>query len=203
MVGTPTPSAEIGGWLQRLQAGDLAALDGLIRHSADRLRQLTRRMLGAFPGVHRWAETDDVLQNALVRLLRALEAVHPTSAREFLGLAAEQVRRELIDLARHYYGPEGLGANHGSRPPEQQGSLPEPADLSHEPGRLAEWSELHRHIGALPAEEREVVDLLFYQGLPQAEVAELLGVTVRTVQRRWQAALLRLHRVLKGQWPGS
>jgi RNA polymerase sigma-70 factor (ECF subfamily) len=68
---------------------------------------------------------------------------------------------------------------------------------------LAEWSDLHRRIGELPAEVREVVDLLFYQGLMQAEAAELLGVTVRTVQRRWQAALLKLHRNLKGQWPGS
>jgi DNA-directed RNA polymerase specialized sigma24 family protein len=48
------------------------------------------------------------------------------------------------------------------------------------------------------AEEREVVSLLFYHGWKQAEVAELLGVTVRTVQRRWQAALVKLHGLLHG-----
>ena len=67
---------------------------------------------------------------------------------------------------------------------------------------LAAWGEFHRQVRELPAEEREVVDLLFYQELAQAEAAALLHVTVRTVQRRWQAALLKLHRVLKGQWPG-
>jgi len=48
----------------------------------------------------------------------------------------------------------------------------------------------------LPAEECEVVELIFYQGWTQAEVADLLDVTVRTVQRRWQSALLQLHQDL-------
>jgi DNA-directed RNA polymerase specialized sigma24 family protein len=42
-----------------------------------------------------------------------------------------------------------------------------------------------------------VVGLIFYQGWTQAQVAEVLGVNVRTVRRRWEAALVRLHRVLK------
>ena len=40
--------------------------------------------------------------------------MRPDSTRAFFGLAAEQMRRELLDLARHYYGPEGEGANHDS-----------------------------------------------------------------------------------------
>ena len=60
---------------------------------------------------------------------------------------------------------------------------------------LAQWTELHQHIDALPDDEREVVGLLFYQGLSQAEAAELLGVSVRTVQRRWHSALCKLHSV--------
>jgi RNA polymerase sigma-70 factor (ECF subfamily) len=197
MEGSQT--ALLQAWLERLRAGDPAALDGILRHAGERLRQLTRQMLTGFPGVKRWAETDDVYQNALLRLLRALEAVQPDTPRAFLGLATEQIRRELIDLARHYYGPEGLGAHHASRPP--QAPPPEKADLSNEPGRLAEWAELHRHIDNLPDDEREVFGLLFYQGLSQADAAALLGVTVRTVQRRWQASLLTLYRVLKGDMP--
>ena len=38
--------------------------------------------------------------------------------------------------------------------------------------------------------------------LSTGEAAALLGVAVRTVQRRWQSALLKLHELLKGQWPG-
>lgn len=183
--------------LSQAVAGDPAAVDALLRHNCDRLTALTRRMLGDFQRVRRWAETGDVLQNAMLRLLSALRDVKPATPREFLALATLQIRRELLDLARKYYGPEGMGANQDSRAPaDSRGPGPqEPADLSHEPSSLAQWSELHEHIGALPEEEREVVGLLFYQGMPQAEAAEVLGTSLRTVQRRWHTALCKLHRV--------
>ena len=50
-------------------------------------------------------ETGDVLQNALVRLLRAIEEVKPQTPRDFLTLATLQIRRELLDL----HGPYGPG----------------------------------------------------------------------------------------------
>src|SRR5436305_216630 len=75
--------------LARMRAGDEAARNELFRHATGRLERLTRKMLHQFPGVRRWAETDDVLQNALIRLLRTLEAVRPATPRDFLGLAAE------------------------------------------------------------------------------------------------------------------
>jgi RNA polymerase sigma-70 factor (ECF subfamily) len=178
------------GCLDRLQAGDPAAQDELFRHAAGRLRRLSSRLLDRFPGVRRWAQTDDVLQSALVRLLRALQAVRPTSVREFFALSAQQVRRELLDLARHWFGPQGPGANHVSPRPAAAG--PDPVAAA-EPDSLAEWCEFHRQAQLLPDLEREVVDLLYYQGLSQAEAAELLTVTVRTIQRRWQSALLLLH----------
>jgi RNA polymerase sigma-70 factor (ECF subfamily) len=95
--------------LDRLRAGDASARDELLTMACERLRRLARKMLRGYPGVRRWEQTDDVLQNAAVRLCRALEAVHPASVRDFINLAAVQVRRELIDLARHYDGPEGAG----------------------------------------------------------------------------------------------
>jgi RNA polymerase sigma-70 factor (ECF subfamily) len=161
-------------------------------------------MLQGFPGVHRWAQTDDVLQSALMRLLRALEAVRPKTVRELFGLSTEMIRRELLDLARHYYGPQGLGANYASSDGQAEGAGPahDRGDLTFEPSALAGWRELHEQVQNLPEPERETFMLLFYQELPQAQVAELLGVSVRQVQRRWQSALLSLHKVLKGQWPG-
>lgn len=180
--------------------GDQAAVDALLRHYAERLTILTRRMLGDFQRVRRWAETDDVLQNALVRLVGALGSVKPQTSRDFLGLATLQIRRELIDLARHYYGPEGLGANHEShgKDDSQHPHPAEKSDVRDEPSSLAQWTELHEEIGRLPDEEREVVGLVFYQGLSQAEAAELLGISLRTLQRRWHDALCKLHRVWNG-----
>jgi RNA polymerase sigma factor (sigma-70 family) len=201
MIDDSRQTVRLQGWLERLQSGDEAALDELLRHAGDRLEKLTRQMLRAHPAVRRWAETGDVLQGALMRLVRALRQVHPASLRDFFALATQQVRRELIDLARRFYGPHGVGANHASTAGETRG--PEPADLSNEGSALAEWTELHRHIDDLPEEEREVVGLVFYQGLLQEEAAELLGVSVRTVQRRWHAALVRLYEFWKGEWPGE
>jgi RNA polymerase sigma-70 factor (ECF subfamily) len=184
-------------FLRRAGDGDPSAVDALFGRTAERLRLLARRMLRRFPGVRRWAETDDVLQNALVRMLSALRAVKPESVRDYLALANLQIRRELIDLARRFHGPEGIGANHDSHPDDDAHPprLQQAPDAHHDPASLVQWSELHEHIGALPDEEREIVELLFYQGMSQAEAAEVLDVSVRTIQRRWHAALVALHEV--------
>jgi RNA polymerase sigma-70 factor (ECF subfamily) len=128
------------------------------------------------------------------------------TARDFFRLAALNIRRELLDLAKHYYGPRGQGAHHHTNPGGDSSGYhglnpADPADLSGEPSRLAAWSEFHQQIEALPEEEREVFDLLWYQGLSQAEASELLHVSERTIKRRWQTARLKLHEALQGEMP--
>ncbi len=179
--------------------------NALLAQACGRLTRLTRKMLRGFPGVKRWEDTDDVLQSALVRLLQALRDVPVVSACHFDFLAARQIRRELIDLCRHHFGPQGPGANHHSNAAQGSSDSPpyEQPDTSHEPGRLAEWHEFHLQVESLPEAEREVIDLVFYQGLKQAEAASRLGVTVRTVQLRRAAALLKLRRILKAELPES
>jgi RNA polymerase sigma-70 factor (ECF subfamily) len=185
--------------LDRIEAGDAAAHDELLRASAGRLERLARKMLRRFPGVRRLAQTDDVLQNALLRLLKALKEVRPNNTREYFGLAAAQIRRELLDLARHFYGPHGQGAKQARPlgPPGSSSAAWEPADdrdASYDD--LDRWCAFHQGVEQLPAEEREVVSLVFYHGWKQVQVAEFLGIGERTVRRRWQAAMARLHRVV-------
>jgi RNA polymerase sigma-70 factor (ECF subfamily) len=192
---------QLNHWVDRLRAGDRAASDELLRAVGSRLERLARKMLGRFLAVHRWAQTDDVLQNALVRLLRALGQVRPASVRDFFGLAAEQMRRELLDLARHFHGPEGAAAHHESgvlADKDEAGGLDHP-DRTESPDELERWSAFHREVANLPAEEREVVDLIFYHGWTQAAVADLGGISVRTVQRRWESALLKLRAAINRQ----
>jgi RNA polymerase sigma-70 factor (ECF subfamily) len=69
------------------------------------------------------------------------------------------------------------------------------------PSTLAEWETFHEKVKELPEEEREVFDCLYYQELPQDEAARRLGVTERTVQRRWRSAKLNLARLLRGEPP--
>jgi len=143
-----------------------------------------------------------VLQSALVRLYRALETVTPATLREFYRLAALQIRRELIDLSRHHFGPEGLGAN--VVPPgqvEPKDGLPEPVQGDANPDSLSRWHELHCQIAGLDEQHRELFELLYYQGLTQSAAAELLNISLTTLKRRWRAARIQLMSRLKGELP--
>jgi RNA polymerase sigma-70 factor (ECF subfamily) len=162
-------------------------------------------MLKGYPGVARWEQTGDVLQGTLLRLDRALRTITPPTARDFFRLAAVHIRRELIDLARRHFGPEGLGAHHASQAgqngSEVRSDARDPLDHTDDPARLMDWTEFHRQVDALEDAEREVFDLLWYHGLTQAQAAEILGVTERTVARRWLAARLALSDALDGEPP--
>jgi RNA polymerase sigma factor (sigma-70 family) len=205
MANLTSSSTQIQLRLDRLRAGDRSARDELLEIACERLSRLARKMLRGYPGVRRWEQTDDILQNAAMRLCRALEEVQPASVRSFINLAAVAIRRELIDLARHYHGPEGMGLHHiswggadGSASPL---GVPDSPDNTNEPARLAAWTEFHNHVAGLPDAEREVFDLRLYQGLSQAEAAALLQVTERVVRYRWRSARLKLHAMLGGRLP--
>jgi RNA polymerase sigma-70 factor (ECF subfamily) len=204
-MANASDSAAIEGWVRQLNAGDDQARKELLNCACERLTRLTRKMLKGFGRLRRWEQTDDVVQNALLRLYRSLADVHPASAVEFYRLAALNIRRELLDLARHYYGPCGLGANYASADGGPDQSQAEPAaDLpaaDDDPGQLETWAAFHERVERLPAEEKEVFDLLWYQELSQAEAATLLKVSERTVKRRWASARLRLHQSLGGRLP--
>src|SRR5258708_23611787 len=93
VANSSTTLMEIQGWIARLQAGDPAARDALLGAAGERLRHLAQQMLQTYPRVHRWEQTDDVLQNALLRLCRTLQDVPPQSVADFLRLAALNIRR--------------------------------------------------------------------------------------------------------------
>jgi RNA polymerase sigma-70 factor (ECF subfamily) len=195
-VDAPTfATTRLHDWLARARAGDAAAPDEMLRACWGRLERLARAMLGRFPAVRRWADTGDVLQNALLRLLQSLKKVDVPSTRDYFGLAAEQMRRELLELAQHFHGPHGYGARHAAPlGPDPDGrAAPEPGDPAGLPGELDRWCASHEAVGRLPAAEREVVGLTFYHGWTQAEIAELFGVDEQTIRRRWRAACLRLN----------
>jgi RNA polymerase sigma-70 factor (ECF subfamily) len=191
-VSDSSPSLQ--HWLDRLGSEDprarKEARNELLRHSYDRLRLLTRKMLRGFPIVRQKDATSDVLLGALERLDRAAQDVKPPSPRDYLGLAALQIRRELIDRARRYAKEKVAGE-----------PLPEREDSSADPARLASWHDFHCQIADLDDEDRELFDLLYYQGLKQADAARLLGLSLSTFKRRWLPARRRLIQRLGGELP--
>ena len=183
----------------RWQAGDRGAADELLGPAGRRLEQLAHRMLRGFPNVRRWADTADVLQGAQLRLLSALRQVCPESTRAFFALAAALVRRELLDLARHFRGRNRAeGPTDGAAEALREAARPEPSAAE-----LELWCRFHEAAEALPVEEREVVGLVYYHGWTQAQIAELFGVAERTIRRRWVAACAKLHAALGGQLPAA
>jgi RNA polymerase sigma-70 factor (ECF subfamily) len=95
---------------------------------------------------------------------------------------------DAIALANHH--TDGLPAD------DEGGAIHDRPDAADEPTDLERWSEFHAQVEALPDEEREVVNLIFYEALTQEEAAHVLGVSLRTVKRRWQSARCRLYEKL-------
>jgi RNA polymerase sigma-70 factor (ECF subfamily) len=109
----------------------------------------------------------------------------------------------LIDVARRYYGPEGLGARHHTDGTDRGGRLAQVPSEAGKPESLESWAAFHAAVDHLPEEEREVVNLLWYDNLTHAQAAEVLGVAAKTIQRRWASARLMIRDQLDGERPGS
>jgi RNA polymerase sigma-70 factor (ECF subfamily) len=174
------------------------ARDRLLEHANGQLEKLAHAMLRRYPRLRRWEQTGDVLQNAALRLHRALTQVRPASVRDFFALAATQIRRELIDLTRHHFGPLGDAAHHDTDPGAEAGDgfVDNARACGGEPSTLLDWADFHEKVERLPAAEREALDLLWYEGLTQKEAAAVLGVTEKTVKNRWRRAKLLLQELL-------
>jgi len=191
--------------IRRLNAGDDLARSELLNLTNDRLVKLAHRIKQSFPSVGRWEQTEDISQHASLKLYEALQGVQLVDARHFFRLAAKKIRETLLDLARHYQGPHGTGANHATIPPAGQDSFAynplDQGEMTGDPGRIAEWTEMHNTIEALPDEYREMFDLLWYHELSQDEVARLIGLSTRQVKRRWRDAKLMLAEKMNGESP--
>ena len=207
MATAPEPSAgdsmiAVRHWLERHQAGDDAARLELIEISMRRLRLLSRRILNDIPTVRRFEDTDDLLQNSVMRLWKCLADHQPETPVDYFRLAACLIRRELIDLSRHHFGQRSstavetppsssVGKWAAGRPGHQ-----EFIEDSSDPQKLSQWTEFHEYVEKLPEADRSLFDLLWYQGLTMGESSELLGIPLRSLGRRWKAVRVRLYRDL-------
>lgn len=180
--------------LLRLSEGCLESRRTIVEMCCQRLRVMARRMLKSYGHVQLWSDTDDVLQNSLMRLHRALASVQPESVRKFYGLASTQIRRELIDLARSHYGPQGIGTKHDS----DGGKAAERRTDDFEPESLAAWTSFHEAVEELPDTEREAFSLTFYEGMTQVDASRVIGCSLATLKRRLVAARVLLQEQLRG-----
>ncbi|MEZ6115308.1 MAG: sigma-70 family RNA polymerase sigma factor [Pirellulaceae bacterium] len=163
------------------------------------MQQRARQMLRGFPAVHRWDETDDICQTVVLELWQVFQDNPPTSMRQFYSYASTRIRWCLLNLVRKYNGSNGIGANHESWDEMRRGrslesSVQAPFTTHDEPVSLAEWTEFHRHAEQLPDLTGEVFNMIWYLGIPQADVARTLNISEAAVRRHWRNARTELVR---------
>jgi len=160
----------------------------LLERAAGRLRLLCAKFLyKGYPRLTRPPlnlETDELLGGVVARLLTAVRATRPTTVRRFFALANQHMRWQLNDLARRLdERPAAMQLPDAgvAAPPSSTGS-----------GLTPDGRRMLGAIDALPEDEREVFDLVGLQGMTHAEVAAVVGVSEKTVQRRLNRARLLL-----------
>lgn len=189
----PTDDLEVTQMIQAAAAGDGEAAAALLPRVYRELRSLAAARLRRLP-------TGQTLQaTALVHeaYLALIGRQDPgwNGRGHFFGAAAQAMREILIDQARRKAAlKRGGDLERAAVEPDELGELGVASDL---PGEdlLALDAALTR-LQAEHPERARVVTLRYFGGLSEAEIAEVLGVSTRTVERAWRFARAYLHAAL-------
>ena len=177
-------------------SGNKAALDQLMPLVYKELRRLAS-------GYLRKERRDHTLNSVALVNEAYLRLVDYSNLRwqdraQFFGLAAQLMRRILIDHARkHHYAKRGGGA--------RRVALDEAALLSEERASdLVALDDALTSLAEMDPRKSQVVELRFFGGLNIEETAEVLNISSMTVQREWRWAKAYLHREIgKGSSDGA
>ena len=184
---TPTPQ-EVTELLLAWNKGDSAALDRLVPLVYAELHRLAKGYLRRERAGHT-LQTTALIHEAYLRLIDARRVQWQNRA-HFFGVAARLMRQILVGLARERgYQKRGGGA--------RQVSFDEALVIDE--GRGAELVELDEALAALAQfDERkaQVVEMRFFGGLTEEEIAAALDVSPETVRRDWRLARSWLRRRL-------
>ena len=180
--GTPPVTLLLHNWRQ----GDQAAL-GQIAEIVDReLHRLAASYLRRERPGHTLQATA-LVNEAFVRLVGQAARSDWESRSHFIAIAAHHMRQILVDYARrHRAAKRGAGATLISLDDAEAASDPRPVDLLALDEALAKLAEVD------PRKAR-AMELKFFGGLEMAEIATVLGISVKTVEKdvRLAAAWLR------------
>lgn len=175
-----------------------AAITQLALRCESRMRRLARRLLCPCDTVELHGETEETLEEAALRLHVTLRDLIPQSDLQLHRLACLHVRRVLIDLCRQHAERIVSVPQFAGRPGLDPICFVAEDVACFENDFLSAdfWSRFHETTETLPEMLRDVVDLLWYEGLGQTAAAELLGISPRSLRRRWRAARVLLMREL-------
>lgn len=185
-------AAHITRLLHEWQAGDREALDRLVPLVYEELRAIASRQLQR-EWRHDRLQTTVVVNEAYVRLF-GQRKVDWQNRGQFFAVAAQLMRRILIDHARHQRRQKRGG---GAAALELDESIRSPAP-SLDDVALLDLDRALRSLEQLDPDQGRIVELRFFAGLTVEETAAALGVSPATVKREWALAKGWLHRALAG-----
>lgn len=180
-IAAPTPSD--GELLQRIAEEDIEAFDMLYHRYVRPVYGLALRRLGDRP------QAEDALQETFTSVWRSARSYKPDRGPGGPWLYAI-ARNAIVDRAR-------ARTDLSAELPELVATEPGPAERA-ESGYVS-W-RVHRALEELPRHEREVLELAYWGGLSQSEVASFLDIPLGTVKTRTRSALSRLSDALEGEF---
>lgn len=178
-------SGDLTTLIRAARDGDSAARDRLFQATYPELRRIARARLRAVPR-HTMLDTTALVHECYLRFAAA-GRVELDDRRHFVGYAAKIMRSVIVDTAR-----ERLARRRGGehRTVTLDSEIADPATDA-----VDEILRLHDALDGLAQHDARlvsVVELRYFAGLTEEQIAELLGVTERTVRRDWQKARLLL-----------
>lgn len=176
-------SPQITQLLQRAAAGDRNALDAVYASLYPDLKRLARARLRQ-QGRGASVSTTQLVHESFVRLVGARD-LRLEDRRHFFAYAAKTMRNIIIDSAReHLAERRGGGAEHVTLGNADAVQVAD-AGVSDE---LVRVNDALRELETIDPELAELVEMRYFGGYSEVEIAELQGVNERTVRRRWDKA---------------
>ena len=177
----PVSSGEITRGLERLRQGDAGSLDQVVALLYDELRRLARQRLRDERSEHT-LDTTALVHEAYLRLFPQ-QAFDARTRADFFAIASNTMRRVLVDYARARRRQKRGGG---------QAMVPLDEVAPFLTDRAAEevlgLDEALDRLRAMQPRAVKVVEMHFFGGVTLAEIAGLLDLSEKTVQRDWQAA---------------
>lgn len=186
-------ATDITDTLTRLDLTTGAGVDAIMPTVYDEIRRLAQHQMSQERADHTLSAT--ALANEAYLKLVDQTRVNWRNKQHFMAVAAQAIRRILVDHARTKNRQKRGG---GEQPILLNTSILIRKDRSVD---LIDLEESLLKFEKIEPEKARVVELRFYGEMTEADIAEVLGVTERTVRRYWQYARAWLYRELFGDEP--
>ncbi len=186
-----TDPEEVTRLLQEWSRGEAGALDRLIPLVLEDLRQMARRHFQSERDNHTLQPTA-LVNEVYLRLCRQRQ-VQWEKREQFFAFAATLMRRILIDAAKaRKAGRRGSGMAHLP--------LDEAIGVADTNGGIdvEALDQALDRLKAIDPRQAQIVELRYFLGLTNEEIAQHLGISVSTVKREWQIAKIWLRHELCG-----